>query len=294
MVVGDFPLKDKLTVVTGGGSGLGLAFSILAHTAGSAILIADIRLTADAENFVNAFPNVEYQHCDVTKQEDLEALPERATEAFGRTPDVWVPAAGIFEPPESSFWLSTPPHLSTNINISHPIALTRIAVHTLLSASKPGVIIHIASLIGLYPSYSTPLYCATKWAIVGFTRSLEPLDRKEGVKVVCICPPAMDTPLLPPSVVSAIPASSVLAPKVVATEMVRMVQEGRFQGGTVAQVMPGVDGVEVMPAPYEDVNALAGLAEFEIVPGKPGVTVGGVLIGERMGDKEGDGEVEGL
>jgi NAD(P)-dependent dehydrogenase (short-subunit alcohol dehydrogenase family) len=52
MTVGDFPLSGKIAVVTGAGSGINLAFAKLAEQAGAKIIIADVKLTTDAEDFM--------------------------------------------------------------------------------------------------------------------------------------------------------------------------------------------------------------------------------------------------
>ena len=62
------------------------------------------------------------------------------------------------------------------------------AVRALLGKNKQGVILITASMAGYISMYRTPLYCATKHAMVGFTRSLADADRFQGVKVVAICP----------------------------------------------------------------------------------------------------------
>jgi len=74
------------------------------------------------------------------------------------------------------------------ININHPIKLARIAMRALLGADKKGVVLMIASVAGLVGVYSSPLYSATKHAIVGFVKSMAEADEFEGVKVVAVCP----------------------------------------------------------------------------------------------------------
>ena len=61
-------------------------------------------------------------------------------------------------------------------------------MRALLNKNKPGVVVIIASMAGVKGTYIAPLYCATKFAMVGFTKSLADADEDQGVKVVCICP----------------------------------------------------------------------------------------------------------
>lgn len=74
-----------------------------------------------------------------------------------------------------------------NINL-HPIPLTRIAFSALLCKDKKGVILVLSSIAGLNTSYPTPVYTATKHALLGFVKSMKPADEEENVKVCSICP----------------------------------------------------------------------------------------------------------
>lgn len=105
--------------------------------------------------------------------------------------------AGVFEPKWSSFLAdSEEEHYKTmSINAEHPVKLTRIAMRSLLGANKPGVVLLVGSTAGLRGSYTAPLYCATKHAVVGFTKSMAQADKDENVKIVCVCPGMVDTPL---------------------------------------------------------------------------------------------------
>ena len=90
----------------------------------------------------------------------------------------------------SNFWDDTEEdgYAQVNINVVHPIKLTRIAIRALLGKNKKGVVLVVASLAGFQGTYSAALYCATKHAIVGFVRSMAPMDELEGVKVTAVAP----------------------------------------------------------------------------------------------------------
>lgn len=90
----------------------------------------------------------------------------------------------------SSFWEDTEDesYNSVQINVNHPIKLTRVATKALLKRNKRGVVLIMASIAGYSGHFTSPLYSATKHALVGFTRSIGELDRLGGVKVVTICP----------------------------------------------------------------------------------------------------------
>lgn len=66
--------------------------------------------------------------------------------------------------------------------------LSRIAIRSLLKKRKPGVVLVVASLAGYMGTFSSPLYCATKHACVGFVRSMAELDRLENIKFTLVAP----------------------------------------------------------------------------------------------------------
>lgn len=70
----------------------------------------------------------------------------------------------------------------------YQIKFTRLAMRALLGRDKKGVVAIIASMAGYTKHYSAPLYCATKHALVGFTRSMGDAEHLQGLKVVAICP----------------------------------------------------------------------------------------------------------
>ena len=247
--VGDFPLDDKIVVITGGGSGIGLALAQACYTRNAKVLIGDLQLRPEAEKFVQANKDrVFFTKCDVTKWTDLNALIDKSIELFRDVPDVYCPVAGIFEPKWSNLWDDAEDeqgyYKTIRINTEHPIRLTRIAIRALLGANKKGVVALVASGAGLGGIYLSPLYCASKHAIVGLAKSLGLADPQEGVKVVCICPGLVHTPLVTDrndgkgNMIGFHGEGHKdtrphLKPEDIADGMVRLIMKGRYGGGTV-------------------------------------------------------------
>ncbi|KAI9871104.1 MAG: hypothetical protein M1830_003306, partial [Pleopsidium flavum] len=236
---GDFPFKDKIVVVTGGGSGINLAFTKLAASHGAKCVIADLRLTQEAEEYMKSAKGVIFARCDVAKWADLQNLITVSQKEFGDVPDIYVAGAGVFEPKWSNFWddTETERYAEVDININHPIKLTRIAIRALLGKNKKGVVLIIASLAGLVGIYSSALYSATKHAIVGFVKSMADADPLEGVKVVCICPGIVKTPLWTdrPEKMAQWSVSDVksMTSEDIAESMLDLIENGKYGGGTV-------------------------------------------------------------
>ncbi|GKZ36635.1 hypothetical protein AbraIFM66950_007810 [Aspergillus brasiliensis] len=251
---GDFPIDNKIVLVTGGGSGIGLQLCRQAAAQGARIIIADLRLIPEAQQFVDSSDAVIFQRCDVRNWADLEALIQLSQEKWNDVPDVYVASAAIFEPPWSSFWEDTE---STNyacidINVNHPIKLTRLAIRALLGKDKKGVVCLVSSIAGISASIRSPLYCAAKHAIWGFVKSMAPLDQLEGVKVTSICPGIVPTPLwdtvpgirkqLSYDKVKHVPAEEV------AEYMLELIQQSKYPGGSVVEITSsGPNGRRVIP-----------------------------------------------
>ena len=240
--VKDFAVSGKIVAITGGGSGIGFALAQLCHKNGARVLIGDLKLTKEAEDFVslNSSSNqIAFQKCDVTSWKDLHDLISTSTTKFGDVPDIYCPCAGIFEPPWSNFWDDAEEdfYKTIRINTEHPIKLTRLAMRALIGADKQGVVCLIASTAGIRANYLASLYTASKHAIVGFAKAMGQADGDEGVRVVCVLPGPVDSPLWfdrQDNMLewSKYKARSPLQPKDVAEVMLKMVQNGNdYEGG---------------------------------------------------------------
>lgn len=119
-----------------------------------------------------------------------------------------------FPQPFSNFWHppGKPPskdrpasdcYAVLDINLTHPIRTTQLAISHFLSSSKnrnkktsaPKSIVHISSIAGQRAPFPAPIYNATKHGINGFVRSLAPLDSRLGIRVTGVAPGVIKTPL---------------------------------------------------------------------------------------------------
>lgn len=256
--VGDFAVQDKILLITGGGSGIGLSFAKQFHSQGGRVLIGDLKLTAAAETFLHATEassrpgSVVFLRCDVTNWADLRAFVSASVKEFGDVPDVYCPCAGVFEPPWSNFWDDTEDedYATVRINVDHPIKLTRLAFRALVGAEKKGVVVLVSSAAGLRGTYGCALYTASKHAVVGLCRSLGHADSAEGIKVVCICPGIVSTPLWEEREDKRAndydyeeKKDTHDSPEEIAETMMRLVEEGKYTGGTVYLKIPSREAV---------------------------------------------------
>ncbi|KAI6967450.1 hypothetical protein KC355_g12059, partial [Hortaea werneckii] len=111
-----------------------------------------------------------------------------------------------------------------------------------LSVNKPCVVLITASSAGLVGTYGAPLYCASKHAIVGFTKSMSQADVDENCKIVCICPGMVATPLWTRDDAKHVASqfsyneSMAVTPEEVAEAMMEMVTSGEWEGGSMMEI----------------------------------------------------------
>ncbi|KAL2834383.1 NAD(P)-binding protein [Aspergillus cavernicola] len=246
-------LPNATALITGGGSGINFAFARVLHERGCNVLIADLRLRPDSKAIIDTInaatsangPRIVFHQTDVTNWTDLENAFDRVETEFGTTADVVCAGAGIYEPPALGFWadVDTDSHYKIlDVNLLHPIKTTRIAVRRLQRAQKPGHILHIASVAAQTASLVTPLYQASKHGVVSFVRGMEGLQGLCGIRVVCVAPGSVATPLLmeEPQIQSWFDKGKdiLLDPAVLAKAMLALVEDvdDKYPAGTILEV----------------------------------------------------------
>jgi NAD(P)-dependent dehydrogenase (short-subunit alcohol dehydrogenase family) len=182
--------------------------------AGSSVILADLKMRPEAASTVAKYPHpavtpgastAVFHQTDVADWAQLSALWEFALGAFGRV-NIVANIAGIYEPPSSSFW--KPPGLSPKsadsidaapgqyqifaINQAAPIRLSQIAIdYWTQNPDVKGNLLCVASMAGYLHTIDTPLYMASKAAIISFVRCLGELRDIFGIRVSAVCPGAV-------------------------------------------------------------------------------------------------------
>src|SRR6516164_634058 len=185
--------SEKVVLVTGAASGMGLAFARRFAVAGAALALADLdaeRLNAAARALgAKALPVA----ADVARVADCAAMVAATIARFGRL-DLLVNSAGI--------WIEGPAEEMTeaewdrclDINLKGTFFACRHAIPELRKTS--GAIINMASDAGLMGSAGASIYCASKGGVVQLTRALALELAPQGVRCNAICPCDVDTPML--------------------------------------------------------------------------------------------------
>jgi NAD(P)-dependent dehydrogenase (short-subunit alcohol dehydrogenase family) len=190
-------LEGKVALVTGGGSGIGRATAIALAAAGAAVVVADVDEDGGRETvrlLEEAAGRAAFVRTDVTRWEDVERMVAFTEETFGGL-DILHNNAGInagwprFPEAPRERWDRT-----VAVNLWAVIAGTDAAVPAMRRRGG-GAIVNTASLAGLIAYDQDPIYAATKHGVVGLTRALAFLKDEANIRVNCVCPSFVDTPL---------------------------------------------------------------------------------------------------
>jgi NAD(P)-dependent dehydrogenase (short-subunit alcohol dehydrogenase family) len=186
-------LSGKVAVVTGGGSGIGLATATHLARAGVTVAIVDVD-RASAERVARELGGLGIQ-ADVGHSEEWPGIVEAVTARFGGI-DLAHLNAGVTTG-ESDITKVTDAiyHRAVGVNVDGVVFGVRALVPA-LSARGGGAIVATASLAGLIGFSPDPIYCLTKHAVVGLVRSLVPQLAEHKITINAVCPSLVDTPLI--------------------------------------------------------------------------------------------------
>ncbi len=188
-------LQGKVAVVTGAGSGMGKAISILYAKEGAKVVVGDVNLetanttVAEIESSGGVATAI---LANVAKEEDIQNLIDAAVKAYG-TLDILVNNAGIMD----NFLPATEVTDAVwervfAINVTGAMRGIRKALPIFLEKGS-GVIINIASIGGLCGSRAGAAYTASKHAVVGLTKNVGFQYAKSGIRCNAIAPGAVQT-----------------------------------------------------------------------------------------------------
>lgn len=177
-------------------TGINLELAKALRARGCAVLIADLALNPTAAAWLqslgpDAKPPVVFHRTDVSSLEQLVGAFDAFEKKLGGVPDIVVPGAGVYEGSFPGFWDDKEETLNyklLDINMAHPIRMTRIAIQRLRAAKKSGTVLHLSSITAQKPSVVLPLYAVSKAAVSQFVRCMAPLDEMCGIRVVGIAP----------------------------------------------------------------------------------------------------------
>ena len=184
-------LKNKTAIITGGGSGIGLACARTFAREGANVVIFGRRkdrldqAAGEIGERALAVPG------DIARMEDIDRLVDAAMDTFKQI-DILVNNAGVFEmgplhETDDAMWDKV-----LDINLRSVFRLTKKVLPKML-ARKSGSIVNISSILSMIALPGTAAYSASKGALDQFSRVIAVEYAKEGIRSSCVCPGMVET-----------------------------------------------------------------------------------------------------
>ena len=186
-----YNFKDKVVMVTGAGGGSGRAIAEHFLNDGATVIAVDLKEPAWKEKTDTFFP----VSCDISDEKRVKEVIECYISKFGCIDTLVNNAAITIEAPLVDFQLETWEKIF-DVNTKGTFMCTQAVVRALIKQNKPGSIINIASIAGKNGFANSCAYCASKAAVIGFTRALAVELGQYDITVNAICPGSVATPMI--------------------------------------------------------------------------------------------------
>lgn len=189
-------LTGKVCLVTGASSGIGAATARAFADAGGLLVTTGRNESAlrDAASSHPASAETLIVPGDLTTSVFCDELVANAIERFGRV-DVLANVAGTITRGDATQTSDEEWRQTMAVNVDAVFFLSRVAVRP-MRAQRGGVIVNLASNVGLVGSAGLPAYCASKGAVVLLTKAMALDHAADGIRINALCPGAVDTPML--------------------------------------------------------------------------------------------------
>ncbi|MHB2008461.1 MAG: SDR family NAD(P)-dependent oxidoreductase [Acidobacteriaceae bacterium] len=190
-------LNDKVAVVTGGATGIGAATAQKLCELGASVAILDRNVDAaqrTADALLKAGHTASFHRCDVAVEADVKNAMDTVVRQY-KTLDVLVSNAGIQRYGDVTSTSSETWDETFDVHVKGCFYATKYAIPAML-ASGGGAIVIVASVQSFTAVLNSAAYIAAKHALLGITRSIALDFASKNIRANCVCPGAIDTPML--------------------------------------------------------------------------------------------------
>ena len=190
-------LKGKVSIITGGGRGIGQATALKFAREGALVVVSDMNQAAvddtvaeirkagfDALGFV----------VDVTKRAQIDAMVVAVMAKYGRI-DVLVNNAGIVMDAQLKKMSDVAFDKVIDVNLKGTYNCTRAVVDIMIEQSS-GVILNASSIVGIFGNFGQTNYAASKFGVIGMVKTWARELGKKGIRANAVCPGFVETPIL--------------------------------------------------------------------------------------------------
>jgi len=191
-------LADRVALITGGTSGIGEATALLFAAEGATVAVTgrnEKRGAAVSERIAAAGGESIFLQADVSRAADCRRAVDETLRAFGRI-DILFNNAGVFYPQTAIECSERQWDEQIDVNLKGTFLMSKFTLPTMI-AQGSGVIINNASGWGIVGGDHAVAYCASKGGVVLMTKAMALDHGRKGIRVNCVCPGDVETPMLP-------------------------------------------------------------------------------------------------
>lgn len=188
-------LNQKTALVTGGGSGIGLAISKALSSEGVKVIICGRNLSK-LEKAKENNPELEIEVCDITNTDQINSLVSNLNKKY-RGIDILVNNAGVFKQIDYKSTLDSfdPQEHEVDVDFTSPVRVIHYFL-PMLKDRQEAAVVNVSSGLAFVPLTLAPIYCASKAAVHSWTRSFRYQMRDTSIKVFELMPPLVETDMV--------------------------------------------------------------------------------------------------
>lgn len=241
-------LHGKVAIVTGGGRGIGEATCLKFAQEGAKVVVADMSGADDVAAKITAMGgDAISMSVNVTDPEAVTKMIDDTLTKYGKL-DVIVNNAGITDDSQLLKMAEEQWDKVINVNLKGVFLCSQAAAKAMAAQGTGGVILNASSLVGIYGNFGQTNYAATKWGVIGMTKTWAKELGRKNIRAVAVAPGFIMTPMtekMPENVLDMMkeksPLRSLGQPEDIANAYAFLASdEARFITGCVLSVDGGV------------------------------------------------------
>lgn len=186
-------LKDKVAIITGAAKGIGFATAKRFAEEGAKVMIADISIEA-VKTAAAQIPNAEPFVVNVTDRASIQTAVDQILERHGRI-DILINNAGITQDARLIKMTEAQFDAVIDVNLKGVFNCTQLVVPHMLEKGK-GAVVNASSVVGIYGNFGQTNYSATKFGVIGFTKTWARELGAKGIRVNAVCPGFISTEMV--------------------------------------------------------------------------------------------------
>ena len=186
-------LKDKVAIITGAAKGIGFATAKRFAEEGAKVMIADISMEA-VKTAAAQIPNAEAFVVNVTDRTSIQIALDQILERHGQI-DILINNAGITQDARLIKMTEAQFDAVIDVNLKGVFNCTQLVVPHMLGKGK-GAVVNASSVVGIYGNFGQTNYSATKFGVIGFTKTWARELGAKGIRVNAVCPGFISTEMV--------------------------------------------------------------------------------------------------